>query len=158
MKRTIALFAAVLSLACASAQDLSKSTQGSSEQKPKGPNPEAMASRHSKHLQKLLGLSEEQTQKTHDALLTRFTDARAIREKAGPNADKKALHAQLKPVRQKFVSTMNGILTPEQKTKWEENRAKMKENRQKNMGEATPPAGGNNNSKKLADDDDGVDD
>lgn len=157
MKKTIALFAAVLSLTCASAQDQKVATPATGQQ-PQGPKPEMMASRHSKHLQNLLGLSEDQTKKTYDALLTRFTEANAIRQKAGPNADKKALHAELKPVRQKFTAAMNGILTPEQKTKWDEHRAKMKENRAKRNATMNKSSDVSNEPKKLADDDDGMDD
>lgn len=161
MKKTIALLIAVCSLSFASAQEQPTGAPATGQpQKPNGPKPEMMASRHSKHLQKMLGLSEEQTQKTYTAMLTRFTEAHAIKEKLGPNADKKTAHEQLKPVRQKFVQTMNTILTPEQKTKWEEHRMQMKKNhamRKDAKGAPVDPAG-NGDMKKLTDDDDGMDD
>ncbi len=161
MKKTIALIAAICSLSIAVAQDQpTTATAATQPQKPNKPKPEMMASRHSKHLEKMLGLSAEQTQKTYDAMLTRFTEGHAVREKMGPDADKKAMHEQLKPIRQKYVATMNTILTPEQKTKWEAHRSEMKKNRalRKDAKGNPPPTGGNGDMKKLTDDDDGLDD
>lgn len=162
MKKIIALVAAVLSLSLATAQEQNTATTPVQTQKPKGPKPEMMAQRHSQHLQKLLALTEDQTKKTYDALLTRFTEGHAIREKAGDNVDKKAMREQLKPVRQKYVQTMGTILTAEQKTKWEEHRKQMKKNRmmRKDANMKTEPAKGdaNGDMKKLTDDEDGLDD
>ena len=160
MKKTIALLAAVCSFTFASAQEQTATT-ATQPQKPTGSKPEMMASRHTKHLEKMLVLNEDQSKKTYDAMLVRFTEAQAIREKAGANADKKALRQQLKPVRQKFVTAMNGILTAEQKTKWEEHRKLVKKNRaaRKDMqGNPPPPGGANGDMKKLTDDDDGIED
>ncbi|HXB40209.1 MAG TPA: hypothetical protein VNZ49_06675 [Bacteroidia bacterium] len=158
MKKTIAILAAICSLNFVMAQDHLTAAPGTNQtQKPK---PEMIAARHSKHLQKMLTLTEEQTQKVNDALVIRFTEAQAIKEKAGANADKKTIHEQLKPVRQKFVQTMNTILTPEQKTKWEEHRLQIKKNRAMHKDAKGTPAtdGGNGDMKKLTDDEDGMED
>lgn len=169
MKKTIALLAAVCSLTLASAQEQAPAPGTNTSQQPrKGPSPEMMAQRHSKHLQKQLGLSDDQTQKTYTAMLTRFQGVQAAREKAGPNPDRKALHSQVKPIRQAYVQTMNGILTADQKTKWEAMRLEMKQKRAQHMsengkGNPPPPAdnkdnkGGNPDPKKLTDEDDGLD-
>lgn len=160
MKKLIAVLLTVGTLSVATAQDQKTPPPANGQEQPKGPKPEMMASRHSKHLQKQLGLSDEQTQKVYDAMLVRFNDLHAAREKAGPNADRKVLREQTKPVRQKFIQTMNGILTADQKTKWEAHRKQMKENRMKHRnpdGKGNPPAA-NGDIKKLADDDDGIDD
>lgn len=153
MKKTIALIAAVCCLSFANAQQAKEAPTGTTAT-PQGRTPEIMAKRHTKNLQHLLGLSEDQTKKTYDILLVRLTEAKAVRDKAGPDADKKALREQLKPIRLKFITEMNGILTPGQRTKWEEHRAQMKQNREKANGNTTtPPANG---AKKGANDEDGI--
>jgi len=159
MKKTIALLAAICSFAFASAQEQQPAAPTTTQpQKANRPKPEMMASRHSQRLKKLLQLSDEQTKKTYDALLTRFTEVHAIREKAG-DADRKVVREQTKPARQKFVQTMNTILTPEQKTAWETHRKEIKKNRQmrKDPKGNPPPTSGNGDIKKLTDDDDGID-
>lgn len=158
MKKIIALLVTVCSLSLAVAQEQSTVTATSQPEKPRGTKPEIMASRHSKHLQKALGLNEEQTTKTYQAMLTRFNEVHAAREKAGPNADHKTMREQTKPARQKFVQTMHGILTPEQKTKWEQHRKQMKKNAamRKDAGGNPPPTAGDGNIKKLTDDEDGI--
>lgn len=152
MKKTIALLLTVFSLSFALAQDQKTAPGSNQAAAPRGTKPEMMASRHSKHLQKVLALSEEQTQKTYEAMLTRFNEVHAAREKAGPNADRKALREQTKPARQKFVQTMNSILTPEQKTKWEQHRKQMK----KNSAANAPKPAKDTDLKKLNDDEDGI--
>jgi Spy/CpxP family protein refolding chaperone len=162
MKKIIALAITLFSLHAGIAQEqgapVSAAPAGGQPEKPRGTKPEMMASRHSKHLQKMLVLTDEQTQKTYQAMLTRFNEVHAAREKAGPNADRKALREQTKPARQKFVQTMHTILTPEQKAKWEQHRRQMKKNAamRKDAGGNPPPAAGNGDIKKLTDDDDGI--
>jgi len=157
MKKIILLVAALCSLNMVVAQEALTNPGSTAERKPNKPKPEMMAGRHSNHLQKMLGLSDEQKQKTYEAMLTRFNEVHAIKEKAGATTDKKALREQTKPARQKFVQTMNTILTPEQKTKWAEHRAKMKgSGPNTNMKGTPPPASGNGDIKKLTDDEDGI--
>lgn len=156
MKKIIALLAAVCSLTLVNAQDQKTvSPETTPTQKPKGNRSEMMAMRHSKHLEKTLVLTAEQSSKVYEAMLVRFNDIQAIRQKAGENADKKALKEQVKPVREKFVQTMTGILTPEQKTKWEAHRKQVKKSEmQRTKGNAPPAAAGD--VKKLTSDDDGI--
>lgn len=159
MKKLIVLLVAACSMQFALAQEqVAPAGATPMPQKPRGTKPEMMASRHANHLQKALGLSEEQRTKTYEAMLTRFNAMHAAREKAGPNPDRKALREQTKPIRETFVQTMHGILTPEQKTKWEEHRKKMKANaaKRKNPSGEPSPAAGNGDIKKLTTDDDGI--
>ncbi len=158
MKKTIALLVAVCSLTLVNAQDQKTTNpESNSAQKPKGSRSEMMAMRHAKHLEKTLGLTADQSSKVYDAMLVRFNDIQAIRQKAGENADKKALRAEIKPVREKFVQTMTGILTAEQKTKWEAHRKQVKKSELKRKdpnGQPVPNASGD--IKKLNSDDDGI--
>ncbi|MGZ3904535.1 MAG: hypothetical protein ACXVC6_12620 [Bacteroidia bacterium] len=114
--------------------------------KPRPPkNPEQMAKRQTEHLQKTLGLSEDQKQKVYTATLARANSEKSIRDKYASNPDKKAMHREMKPVNEQFKQTMNSILSDEQKVKWEQERLKRKEMRQhhhnkKFDGQSAPPA------------------
>lgn len=158
MKKIVALLLTVCSLNLALAQEQSTTQPNTKPETPRGNKPEMMASRHSRHLQKVLGLSEEQTTKTYEAMVIRFNEVHAAREKAGAAADRKTLRAETKPARQKFVQSMHGILTPEQKTKWEQHRKQMKKHAtmRKDANGNPPPTAGDGNIKKLTDDEDGI--
>ncbi|MGZ3866556.1 MAG: hypothetical protein ACXVNR_09225, partial [Bacteroidia bacterium] len=79
--------------------------------KPRPPkNPEQMAKRQTEHLQKTLGLSEDQKQKVYTATLARANSEKSIRDKYASNPDKKAMHREMKPVNEQFKQTMNSIL------------------------------------------------
>ncbi len=150
MKKTLLLLAAVCSLNLAVAQN-EKAVQTQ-----KATKAEMMASRHTKHLQNMLTLTEEQTTKTHDALLARFTEAQAIREKAGANPDKQALKTQFKSVREKYVTAMNTILTADQKTKWNEQRQRVKNGAPNNAASNLPNAPKKTEVAPLTNEDDGI--
>ena len=159
MKKIIATILTLSTLSLAQAQQTATATATNQPVKSGRPTPEQMATRQSMHLQKMLGLTEDQKQKTYQAVLTRTSAIQTIRTKYSPDGDKKAMHAEVKPIKEQFVQTMNGILTPEQKTKWEETRLKMKENRAKNNpNKESPPTGGNGAPQKLMSDDDGIND
>ena len=157
MKKTFVLILAIS--ACSFAQAQQAQTAPASTQQQTKPSPEMMATRHSNHLQKTLGLTEDQKQKVYTAILTRNNAVQTIRAKYGQNGDKKAMHSELKPAKEQFIQTMDGILTPDQKTKWDEYRLKMKENRGKNYNSSgnLPPANGNGAPQKLTNEDDGID-
>jgi Spy/CpxP family protein refolding chaperone len=169
MKKLIATVLAFGALNLMQAQQATTPAPAQQQPGPGGPKnrptPEQIATRHSNHLQKTLGLTDDQKQKTYQAILTRTTAMQQIRAKYGPDGDKKAMHAEIKPVREQFVQTMDGILTPDQKTKWTEERQKVKENRMKRRQEnggnnGAAPASGTEPGKvqKLNSDDDGIDD
>ena len=162
MKKIIASVFALSLLSFANAQDQSAKTSNPPlPGKVMKATPEQIATRQSMHLQKMLGLSEDQKQKTYQAVLTRTSAVQAVHAKYGPDGDKKAMHGEVKPIKEQFVQTMNGVLTPEQKTKWEEHRLKFKQRRMQNKEGKQgppPPAGANADPKKLMGDDDGIDD
>jgi thioesterase domain-containing protein len=139
----------MLALGIATVSQAQQATPSPTNQsaKPK-PNPEQIASRQSTRMQKTLALTEDQKQKTYQAVLARATSVQAIKSKYGPDADKKAMHSEMKPVHEQFLQTMNGILTPDQKTKWDAERAKMKEKRGKNKTEAGNTAPEENSDSK----------
>lgn len=154
MKKTLLLLAVVCSFSFAVAQE-----QTTQRTKPKGTHAEMLANRYAKNLSSTLALSEEQSKKTYDAMLIRFNEIQAIRDQNASANDKATLHQLAKPARQKFVQTMNSILTADQKTKWEAQRS---QNNQPNVNmgnmpkSATPKA--NTDTNNLADDNDGMDD
>jgi hypothetical protein len=157
MKKIITLLFATSLFSLGQAQEANPAP--ANNQMPK-PTPEQIATRQSTHLQKRLGLTDEQKQKTYQAVLTRTAALQAIHEKYGENGDKKAMRKEAKPIRQQYVQTMTGILTPEQKTKWDEQRLKTKEAHMKHRQQENappPPKEGSSDPKKLMDDDDGID-
>lgn len=159
MKKIIATILTLAALNTMQAQTQGTAPATTQPAKANRPSPEEQAKRHSMHMQKVLGLTDAQTQKVHEATLARASALKTIHEKYGPTGDKKAMHAEAKPVREKFVQTMTGILTPEQKTKWEAERLKVKQHRQeKHKGTTPAPETGNPAPAKLMGDDDGIDD
>ena len=162
MKKLIATVLTLGALHFVQAQEAGAPGAPNQMEKAKRATPEQIATRNSMHLQKMLGLTEDQKQKTYQAVLTRTTALQAIRAKYGPEGDKKAMHQEAKPVKEQFVQTMDGILTPEQKTKWEQHRLKMKMRREHNKemkGDKKPmPPKANEEPQKLMKDDDGIDD
>jgi Spy/CpxP family protein refolding chaperone len=80
--------------------------------------PEEYAKVRSEKLTKELGLNADQKAKVYDLLLNKRKKIQEIRAKY-PN-DKKAAHAEAKPVKEQFKADMKAVLTPEQYAKWEE--------------------------------------
>jgi hypothetical protein len=132
-------------------------------QQNQAPTPEQMATRQSTHLQKVLGLSEDQKQKVYQAALTRSTAIQQLRGKDGGN--RRELHADAKPVKQQFVSDVNATLTPEQQQKWEQYRLQQKQKQEQRRQQlrtsntGTPPANNATTTPtKLEPSDDGLND
>lgn len=106
-------------------------------------SPEQKAEKRAQKLATELGLSAEQIAQVQAAILERMNAVAPIKAKFGPNGDKKAMRAELKPIRENFKSKMEGILTPEQKTKLAQIHAANKEKRKaKKAGAAPAPASG----------------
>ena len=89
--------------------------------------PEDVATKRADKLKTELALSDDQRAKVYAAELDRITKVRAIRTKY-PN-DKKAAHKEIKPINEAFQTTLKGILTAEQVTKWEALKKAQKEKR-----------------------------
>jgi len=159
MKKIILSALAITMLQLTQAQQNQAPTQP--VQQNQGSTPEQMATRQSTHLQKVLGLSEEQKQKVYQAALTRSTSMQQLRGKDGGN--RKELHADAKPVKQQFVTDVNATLTPEQQQKWEQYRLKQKQNQEQRRQQQANPANNGANTPsttpaKLEPSDDGIND
>lgn len=96
--------------------------------------PEELANKRADKLKTELALSDDQRAKVYAAVLDRITKVRAIRAKY-PN-NKKGAQKEIKPINEAFQTTLKGILTPEQITKWEALKKAQKEKRKGKKAEA----------------------
>lgn len=102
--------------------------EGKGKEKGNKPTPEEQAGRQAAHMQKKLGLSDDQKSKIEAFALTRIKANEELRGKARAAKDeneKKGYGKQMKANMETFDKDVNGVLTPEQQTKWKE----MKEER-----------------------------
>ena len=93
-----------------------------------GKTAEERATAHSQKLTQELGLNADQQKSTYTACLTRAQQMEADRAKN--QGDRDAMRAGRKQIEQTFETSMGQILTPEQKTKWEQIKADEKAKRQ----------------------------
>lgn len=107
MKKSILIIATAMFALVGFAQTSTKTTK----------TPEEIATKRSEKLKTDLGLSDDQKTKVHTAIVETVTKVREIKAKY-PN-DKKAAAKEIKVVRENYKTTMKGILTAEQFTKWE---------------------------------------
>lgn len=107
MKKSILIIATVLFTFVGFAQSTTQTQK----------TPEEIATKRSEKLKTELGLSDDQKTKVHTAIVETVTKVREIKAKY-PN-DKKSAAKELKVVRENYKTTMKGILTAEQFTKWE---------------------------------------
>lgn len=147
MRTVISTLVLAVTLTAAQAQQpQAKSTNPPAKAQKTPPNPEQMSVRESERMAKELGLNDDQKTKVKNYAFERITANQAIREKIkgmpdGP--DKKALHKEMKGNKDKFMSNVNNVLTPEQQTKWKQLIA---ERKQKHKGngpmeeDETPPS------------------
>ena len=162
MKKIVLSALTIATLQFAQAQQGQTATEQAPAEQRQAPTPEQMATRQSTHLQKVLGLSEEQKQKVYQAALTRSSAIQQLRSKDGGN--RRELHADAKPVKEQFVKDVNATLTPEQQQKWEQFRLQQKqkqEQRRQQRANNTPTANPNTPSAtpaKLEPSDDGLND
>jgi len=103
------------------------------------PTPEQVANRQATHLQKVLTLTDEQKQKVYQAVVARTTAMQQIK-----NNNRKEIHAEAKPVKEKFVTDVNATLTPEQQQKWEQYRLQQKQRMEDRKNNQAAPANGTN--------------
>lgn len=79
-----------------------------------------------------LGLSDAQKVTFKKLAVERFSANKPLRDKAKASTDKtekQNLHKQVKANNEKFFSSVNSMLTPEQQTKWADHRKKMQANK-----------------------------
>lgn len=78
-----------------------------------------------------LGLSDAQKTTFKKLALERFSANKPLREQAKATTDKtqrQSIHDQIKKNNEKFFTSVNSMLTPEQQTKWADHRKKMAAN------------------------------
>jgi len=110
----LALFMAITNLVCAQQQG--------------GKTPEERATKHSQKLTQELSLNADQQKSAYAACLTRAQQMDA--DRAQNQGNKEGMKAGRKQINETFETSMNQVLTPEQKTKWEQIKADEKAKRQ----------------------------
>lgn len=127
-KLMLALFAGILSLSVQAQANNANVKQD--ETKKAEVSPEKAAERQANKAATELGLTTDQKAKYQAFSLTRITAVRPLREKIKAETDKEKKRAMQKEMHghfQAFNQNVNEILTPEQKTKWEEHKKATKE-------------------------------
>lgn len=82
-----------------------------------------------------LGLNDSQKATFKKLAIERFNANKPLREKmkSTTNAtEKESIHSQVKANNEKFFTTVNAMLTPDQQTKWTDHRKKMQAKRNAN--------------------------
>jgi periplasmic protein CpxP/Spy len=98
-----------------------------------GPQPERRLAR----LTQMLNLSQEQQDKLKPILQDEAKQMRAVHDDTSLTPEQR--HSKMRELHQGTTTQINGILTPEQQTKWNEMREKMKE-RHQHKGAGAPQA------------------
>lgn len=105
------------------AQDAEKSGKGQGKgQSMKNSTPEERAKQRANAAEKKLGLTADQKVKFEAAVLERINANMPLREKLKGSTtpeERKATREQIKANHDKFETTVDAFLTPEQKSKWE---------------------------------------
>ena len=149
MKKVISIIATlVLGIGCLFAQKAPKTS-------------EERATKAAQKLTTELNLSADQTTKVKDLIKARIEAVQAVKAKY-TEAQKIERRKEIKPIRQKFRTDLEAILTPEQKTKWEalkaERKAKKGERKGEGKGKKNKKEDSSSQVSKDDDDNDGVDD
>lgn len=98
--------------------------------------PEERAQKDADRAAQTLGLTAGQQSKWRDASLQRIQANAPLREKMRASADKTEKHSlgrQMRDNGKKFEDTVNGFLTAEQKTKWEQEKKERRDHRKSKM-------------------------
>ncbi|PBQ33605.1 hypothetical protein CNR22_18090 [Sphingobacteriaceae bacterium] len=109
-----------------------RTTESSRQEKIKV-SPEQKAKKDAERAEKKLGLNSDQKSKWEIAALERVRANEPLRTKmegCTTPADRNAIHEQMKINKTKFTTTVSAMLTPEQKTKYEQ----MKKDKHKHAG------------------------
>ncbi|HQQ94335.1 MAG TPA: hypothetical protein PLQ93_07260 [Bacteroidia bacterium] len=129
---------------CLSAANLSAQKTGSREshhdkfEKQMAMPPEQRAKEESDRAEKQLSLSADQKQKWEQAALTRINANKPLIEKLQGSTtpdERKSLRGDIKKNGKSFDQSVNAMLTPEQKTKWDTWKAEKRKNMEKKMKE-----------------------
>ncbi len=118
MKKIQVLFMAMVITTLALAQEAPAKMRGDKKQL----TPEERANRQTEKITTSLGLSADQKTKVYAAALDKDRKLQEVRKKYPTEADRSKKKEEVRSIRKNFVNSMNGILTPEQQTKWKEQR------------------------------------
>jgi protein CpxP len=91
--------------------------------------PEQKAQKQTDHLQKKLGLTEEQKTKVYDLNFSRITKMKAAREKNKNSSDKQAAKMEYQKIKTDFDAGLKDILTDDQEKTWAQLKADAKTKR-----------------------------
>lgn len=83
-----------------------------------GKSADELADKRAAKLKTELGLSDEQHKSVRAAVLEKINSANAVRERYKDSANKKGMGAELKQVNLRFRTTMDAILTADQRAKY----------------------------------------
>ena len=83
-----------------------------------GKSADELADKRAAKLKTELGLSDEQHKSVRAAVLEKISSASAVRERYKDSANKKGMGAELKQVNLRFRTTMDAILTADQRAKY----------------------------------------
>jgi len=131
MKQIILLAAAFLTISTAARAQENQALGAQTESQTKR-SPDYKAKKDAERAQKKLGLSDAQKLKWQAASLERIKANEPFKSQMKVTTDKtekQKIAAQIKPNLKKFNDTVNGFLTADQKTKWEEMKKEKKETR-----------------------------
>ncbi|MCW3076873.1 MAG: hypothetical protein JWO32_1482 [Bacteroidetes bacterium] len=133
MKKIALIFAMIASLATVSmAQQVSPTGNPKNKQNKSSLTPAERAKKSAHRAEKELGLNADQKAKWEAATLERINANAPFHEKmkgATTPEERKSIHAQAKTNIDKFDATVTAFLTPEQKTKFDAQKEKMKQAR-----------------------------
>ncbi|MFL5731383.1 MAG: hypothetical protein ACJ75J_17980 [Cytophagaceae bacterium] len=154
MKRTI--LAGMLALFCQVAFLQTGYSQHNGQMKGKGSDrtPEQRADAHVKKMTQDLGLSTEQVPKVKVIMLDKIQKSEAIRTKYANATDKKAMHQEMKALRDQKETELKAVLTPDQYTKHQQLMEQHKQQRMQGKGKDKNHQGKPDNAPD-GDDDDG---
>lgn len=110
------------------AQDAKAPAGKGSKKEMKNVSPEEQAKKEAAHMEKQLGLNQEQKAKWTEAAVKRITANRPLKEKMQGSTtpeERKKLHEVARSNKESFDATVGSLLNPEQMAKYEE----MKRNR-----------------------------
>ncbi len=143
MKKIIILMAALVGLNAAAVAQEVTTEKGTAKQARKDLTPEERAKKGADHAEKKLGLNAQQKADWEIAALKRIMVNQPLHEKLKGSTtpeERKDLHKKIKTNNDTFESTVNGFLTAEQKTKFnqlkEERRNAKKKQMKKNFDES----------------------
>ena len=93
-------------------------TERQSENPKENLTPEQKAQKQADHLQKKLGLSEEQKMKVYDLNLARVTQSKALRDKNKVSINKQGSKEEIQKIRTDYDKGLTSILNDDQQKIW----------------------------------------